>query len=250
MSRDLTAAEVARLEPHPLAEILPLMQEVAFEALVHDIETHGQRQALVILEGRILDGRNRAAALVRLGRGGRAVDFIGDAPRDFVLSANVQRRHLSSAQAAMVAARLVSTRHGAHLGEGDVSQVAASAMLGVSVRYVRDAQWLIEHAEVLANQVFDGEISLAVAIRHARPPVTRERAPREVLIDPHPPVAAPTPLPPGGEIIIRAVELMRSTDPGVWVNGLAADTRAALVVALDTFARGAYDVADESGMIV
>ena len=248
MSRTLPAAQVARLEDHPLAAILPPMHEVAFSALQHDIEVHGQRQAIVLLDGKILDGRHRSRALVNLGRDARVVDFIGDAPRDFVLSANVQRRHLTSAQAAMVAARLVSTRHGAHLGEGDVSQIAASAMLGVSVRYVRDAQWLIEHHPDLADEVFNGAMALAAAIRRARPPVQREPT-REVLIDPHPDIVVPD-SPERGErdVLAEAITMMAGLDPGAWVNALRPD-QMALVVTLDNFARGAYDVADEGGLL-
>ena len=248
-ARTLPIEDVRRLRPHRLSEILPPMTDMAFEALRHDIEVHGQRQALVLLDGKVLDGRHRQRALVALGRPARVVDFVGDAPRDFVLSANVQRRHLNSAQSAMVAARLVTTRQGEHVTDGEMSQAAAAALLGVSVRYVRDAQWLIEHDADLADQVFNGTISLSAAIRRARPPVQREREPRPVLIEPHPAVAEAAPLPPGVELLAAAIELMRTTDPAVWVHGLQAAQVRHLLPALDTFARGAYDIADESGMI-
>jgi hypothetical protein len=249
VSRTLSADALARLESHPLAEMLPPMLPHAFEQLRRDIETNGQRTAIVLHAGKILDGRHRVRALVNLGRPGLVADFPRDQDaRSYVLSANVQRRHLSTAQSAMVAARLVTTRQGAHQADGEVTQLAAAEMLSVSIRYVRDAQWLIEHDEALADEVFNGDLSLTAAIRRARPPVPRAREPRPVLIDPHPPVPEPAPLPQGFDIIIAAIELMRSADPGVWVNGLQPEQRS-LVTTLDTFARGAYDVADESGMI-
>lgn len=249
MSRQISADALARLEPHPLADLLPPMLPHAFEQLRHDIEVNGQRTAIVLLDGKVLDGRHRVRALINLGRGGNVADFPRDQDaRAYVLSVNVQRRHLSTAQSAMVAARLVTTRQGAHAADSEVTQEAAAAMLSVSIRYVRDAQWLIEHDEALADEVFTGNLSLAAAIRRARPPVQRERAPRPVLIDPHPPVAAPHELPAGQDLIIAAIELMASTDPGVWANALSADQRP-LISTLDAFARGAYDIADESGMI-
>lgn len=245
MSYELNASQVAALEAHPLSTILPPMTAGAFDALRADIAANGQRSALVLLDGKILDGRHRARALVNLGRGARVVDFTGEGAREFVLSSNVQRRNLSSAQSAMIAARLVTTRHGAHVVAGELSQVGAANALNVSIRYVRDAQWLLANAPDLADDVFNGDLSLSAAMRRARPAqvvVAAADADNNVVVEPSPAIV------PVGDIIAAAIEAMRTTDAGAWVNGLRGDARS-LILALDAFARSAYDIADESGMM-
>jgi hypothetical protein len=44
---------------HPLANIFPLMEGPAFDALVVDIKANGVRDPLVMHEGLLLDGRGR-----------------------------------------------------------------------------------------------------------------------------------------------------------------------------------------------
>ena len=48
------------LKFHPVAEIFPLMQGEAFEALVADVQAQGLREPIWLhQDGRIIDGRNR-----------------------------------------------------------------------------------------------------------------------------------------------------------------------------------------------
>jgi ParB-like chromosome segregation protein Spo0J len=55
------------MKPHPYSEIFPPMEGVDFDALVEDIKTRGLVQPIVLYEGKILDGRNRARACNKLG---------------------------------------------------------------------------------------------------------------------------------------------------------------------------------------
>ena len=48
--------------PHPLADLLPLVVGDEFEALVADIRVHGLRVPITLLDGKVLDGRNRLRA--------------------------------------------------------------------------------------------------------------------------------------------------------------------------------------------
>ena len=50
------------LEYHPLSNLFPLIEGAAFEELIADIKQHGVREAVVLYEGAILDGRNRHRA--------------------------------------------------------------------------------------------------------------------------------------------------------------------------------------------
>jgi hypothetical protein len=55
------------LEFHPLANVLPLIEGAEFEDLVADIRANGQRDDIVLLDGMVLDGRNRYRACVAAG---------------------------------------------------------------------------------------------------------------------------------------------------------------------------------------
>jgi hypothetical protein len=53
----LTRGQV--LKYHPLAELFPLLDGEEFDALVEDIRVHRLHEAIVLHDGKILDGRNR-----------------------------------------------------------------------------------------------------------------------------------------------------------------------------------------------
>jgi hypothetical protein len=52
---------------HPAANAFPLMNESELKELAGDIKKNGLRQKVVILDGEVLDGRNRLEALQMLG---------------------------------------------------------------------------------------------------------------------------------------------------------------------------------------
>jgi hypothetical protein len=86
---------------HPLADMLPLMEGDEFAVLVADIRAHGLHELITLFEGKILEGRNRFRACRAAGRKPRyrAIEFGSwDAARDFVISANIHRRHLTTEQ--------------------------------------------------------------------------------------------------------------------------------------------------------
>ena len=92
--------------PHPLANIFPLMAADEYVALKNDIRQYGLREAIWILDGQILDGRNRFKACQEVGVTPIFKEYEGDDPTAFVVSFNLKRRHLSESQRAMVAAKL------------------------------------------------------------------------------------------------------------------------------------------------
>jgi len=132
---------------HPLADCFPLIEGAAFDLFVADIKSNGLKEAVVVLDGQILDGRNRARACERLG-----IDLInvqydpanGD-PLAYVISKNLHRRHLNESQRAMVAARIAKLKVGnptfgrtsiasnESIGQHtEISQEKAATMLNVS----------------------------------------------------------------------------------------------------------------------
>jgi hypothetical protein len=98
---------------HPVAEVFPMLSDDELRGLGEDIRKHGLQQPMLVWTDfapeedalglprlYLIDGRNRLAAMTRAGIAPEAVDFrlvTGD-PFDIVLSMNVHRRHLTTAQ--------------------------------------------------------------------------------------------------------------------------------------------------------
>jgi hypothetical protein len=169
------------------------MPEVELKALADDIKQNGQQQHAVIYEGKILDGRNRAAACKLAGVSLKTVPLPkGVAPVGYVMSSNLRRRQLSPNQLAVVAAKLMQ-----HFGEeaakrkrvlsgtranadgtqpevpenlpepdecGDARDKAAKAT-GANPRYVSDAVKLQHEAPDLFKLVESGELKITKAIK-------------------------------------------------------------------------------------
>jgi len=94
------------VEVHPAANLFPMMEEAALAELAADIAANGQREPVVLWEGKVIDGRNRLAACERVGvvPTFTALASCPD-PVAYVLSLNLHRRHLDTSQRAMVAAK-------------------------------------------------------------------------------------------------------------------------------------------------
>jgi len=102
----------AQIPFHPLASLFPLMEGEEFDALVADIKKNGQREPIVLYQGKILDGRNRYRACLAAGVGlnlSKHEDnspYIGN-PVAYVISKNVHRRHLTAEQKRELIAKLL-----------------------------------------------------------------------------------------------------------------------------------------------
>lgn len=168
---------------HPLASIFPLLEGPAFDALVADISENGLQVPIVVTsDGAILDGRNRYRACVAAGIEPTFETYTGDDHLAYVISLNLQRRHLDESQRAMVAARI------ANLGKGRprfnpqicgfieekhpaVTQKQASNMLNVGERTVQHAREVLdEGAPELVEAVERGEASVSAASQIASLP--------------------------------------------------------------------------------
>jgi hypothetical protein len=102
---------------HPYAEKFPRMDEKAFNELCEDIEANGLRDPITIFEGKILDGRERYDACMRLNIECPTVELARNLdPVAFVISRNIHRRHLNESQRA-----LLLVTHFRFLEQGDVA---------------------------------------------------------------------------------------------------------------------------------
>ena len=176
---------------HPLSELFPLMQGREFDELVADIRAHGQLEPITVLDGMILDGRNRWRACEAAGRTPFYEVFRGDDPLAWVLSLNLHRRHLDESQRAMVAGKVANLPHGVRADQSGqlagVTQADAAQMLNVGERSVRRAREVLDHgSDELIAAVESGKVSVSAAADVAELPMPVQsqivaRGEREIL---------------------------------------------------------------------
>jgi ParB-like chromosome segregation protein Spo0J len=153
---------------HELANVFPLIEGDEFAGLVADIGKQGLLEAIVLLDGKILDGRNRYRACLEAGVEPHFEEFDGEDPVAFVVSKNVARRHLDESQRAMAAARIATLQNGQRksaspIGEGR-SQAEAAQILNVGKRSVERARDVLDQGEeTLVKAVEQGKVSVSAA---------------------------------------------------------------------------------------
>lgn len=160
-----------QLEPHPLANIFPLLDGDAYAEFLADVRENGIREPAVLYQEKILDGRNRYRAAQEAEVVCPTRDYVGRDPLGYVISLNLHRRHLDESQRAMVAARLANMPVGnfsksANLPDSGVSQPRAASLLNVSERSLRSAKAVLdEGAPELVAAVDQGHLAVSVAAR-------------------------------------------------------------------------------------
>jgi len=93
---------------HPLANLLPMLNQEELQSLANDIKVRGQRFGIVRWHGMIIDGRNRLSACAIAGIPPKIIDKDDALPdeksvMEFIMSANLERRHLSASERAIIA---------------------------------------------------------------------------------------------------------------------------------------------------
>ena len=170
--------------PHPLAGIFPMMSSDEFVSLKTDIRANGLLEPIWLLDGQILDGRNRFKACQEVGVKPVFRDYEGDNPTAFIISLNLKRRHLSESQRAMVAAKLENLEHGqrADLARDAnlhvLKRAEAASLLNVSPRSVATAKKVEElGTPELVSAVEQGNIAVSTAsVLTETPPETQRYA--------------------------------------------------------------------------
>ena len=173
-------------EFHPIADAFPLMEGDEFTALAEDVDTNGLRDAIVLYQGKILDGRNRYRACIAGKCKPAFAEYEGDDPVSFVTSKNMHRRHLTTGQRTAAAAALVllATRYVAESAnlqeqlpkEGELVERYADE-LKVSPRGVRDAVKVLESgSEQIKEAMKNGEVKPSDAAAVANLPKSEQNA--------------------------------------------------------------------------
>ncbi len=170
-----------KYEDHPLAALFPLMPNLT--EMVEDMKgPSGLVNAIILFQGKILDGRNRYRACMLAGIEPRFEEYTGSDPLAFVISQNLPRRHLNESQRAMVAAEIIKTKqctganHPANLRDGP-TQGKTAELLNVSERSVNTAAKVLANGTpALIDAVKSGEASVSAAATVADLPKSEQKA--------------------------------------------------------------------------
>ena len=158
------------MKVHEAANLFPMITGEAWDRFVADIKEHGQREPIIVHDGAILDGRNRAKACAELGIEPIYREWSGSGSiTAWVLSTNLHRRHLDASQLAMVAARALplferEARERQVAAGGDRRSVSANLREAVEAKgkateaaaaTVNVSPRLVEHAAKVLRQKKD-----------------------------------------------------------------------------------------------
>jgi hypothetical protein len=167
--------DYTKLTPHHLANLFPAMSEEEFKALKDDIQANGLRVPIVIYLGQILDGRHRYRAAMEAKITLTEKDFKEFKTSDgdlikFVVSQNVNRRHLNESQRAIIAGELANGTHGGDRSKTSIdvlNEDQAAKMLNVGKASVQRAKIVLKGNPALANAVRNGDIKVSAAQKFA-----------------------------------------------------------------------------------
>jgi ParB-like chromosome segregation protein Spo0J len=161
---------MTKLEKHPVADLFPMMSASEFARLKTDIETNGQREDIVVWRGLLIDGRNRLRACEELGIEPQIAELMDETdPVQYALSHNLHRRHLTTAQRAIVAAKLATMQHGGDRSKSsndDLNRSDVASLLNVSTASVDRAKHVLANGSTaLTTAVEAGDVPVSLAER-------------------------------------------------------------------------------------
>jgi hypothetical protein len=169
---------------HEAAKLFPLLPQEELNELAEDIKANGLLNPIVLLDGKILDGRNRAIACKTAGVTPTSIDWRGScSPVSWVIAQNLYRRHLTASQKAVIALEAeplftAEAKERQRLSEGpgtkgkskltDLNSKGqardhAAKSVGVSSGYVAAAKKIAAKAPELIAQIKSGEVSIPEA---------------------------------------------------------------------------------------
>lgn len=185
-------------EFHPYASVVPMLGQAELNALAADIQGNGLRHKIVLLDGKILDGRNRYRACALVGVKPEFEEFNGNGdPIAFIVSENLCRRHLTQSQKALAVAKIADLPRGnpslkssktptnsnsAQMRNKTVAEVAKE--VEVSPRTVEQAKQVLREApKETVEKVERGEKSVASAVKEIKAEKAKEEAAKDKHLD-------------------------------------------------------------------
>jgi hypothetical protein len=97
---------VFKMPVHPAAAVFPMLGDDDLDDLAADIKANGLQHPIIVKDGQLIDGRNRAEACKRAGVEPRIEELDGQDPIAYIISNNITRRHLTKGQRAMAIAKI------------------------------------------------------------------------------------------------------------------------------------------------
>jgi ParB-like chromosome segregation protein Spo0J len=151
-----------KMTVHPDADIFPMLTAVEIKELAADIKKNGLLEPIIAKDGVLWDGRNRLLACWSVDAKPTFKEPpAGISARDFIIGANIHRRHLTPSQRLDLVAKLVKANP-----EKSDRQHAATAK--------------VDHktvAKVRREKEASGEIPTSSTRRRARRPTRRSCPP-------------------------------------------------------------------------
>lgn len=170
---------------HEIAFLFPAMREEEYQSLLAHIQAEGLREPIWTYHGKIIDGRHRYLVCQQIGIKPSYQEWDGKGSLvAFVVGQNIERRHLTSSQKAMIgveiekllakeaeARRLANLKQGMtrpdvqHIGHREFGRASdqAARLLGTNGQYILDAKHLEKHAPDLKEPVKSGALTLPEA---------------------------------------------------------------------------------------
>lgn len=180
----MTTPKFCGYDVHRAANVPPAMSEQEYSDLKADIEKNGQIDPIVLIEGKILDGKHRAMACYELGITPKTREWAGECGNPYAyVRSKLKHRNLSKTQIAACGQELLEyeqaeakerirnaqqVRHGVtvekipQIEQGKARDKVAEA-LGVNPRYIQDAKKIKEESPETFEKLKSGETTLQQA---------------------------------------------------------------------------------------
>jgi site-specific DNA-methyltransferase (adenine-specific)/site-specific DNA-methyltransferase (cytosine-N4-specific) len=177
---------------HPACKLFPILGDVELRELADDIKVNGLHNPIVLLDGKILDGRNRHAACKIANVEPSFENWKGKgSPVEWVISQNLMRRHLTASQRAVIALDILpmlekEAKERQRLSSGRGKKVAqecatsngkaseaAARIVRSSARYVEMVKEISKQSPELVDRIRSGELNVLEAKRMAGHEVRR-----------------------------------------------------------------------------
>jgi hypothetical protein len=162
--------DIFALPVHPAADVFPMLPEDELEELAESIKTQGLLNSIVVqsIDGKLVlvDGRNRREACRRAGVEPTYMLLDGQDATAYVLSANINRRHMTKGQRAMAVAMIYPDDRKGGRGKSDTRKYAETSQL--SMRLVQQARTVLRHTPDATPLVISGALSLDMAYKNAQ----------------------------------------------------------------------------------
>lgn len=158
---------------HPYSKLFPEMDGAELLKLAEDIKENGLRSPITIFEEQILDGRHRLKACGMVDVEPIFREHQHGDPLRFVISANLNRRHLTESQRAAVAAKMADMKVGnpaliPPIGGIGITSENAAKIMSVGMRSVERAKKVKKEDPRKFKEVIDGKKSINKALEEIR----------------------------------------------------------------------------------